>query len=712
MNFLAPLFLMGAAAIAAPILFHLIRRTTREVVAFPSLRFLQASPPRITRRSRLENLVLLALRCLALALVALAFARPYLQRPTPPANPDGTASRTLVLIDTSASMRRSGLWAEAVGKAAAQVRAAGPNDQVSIVAFDRAPRTVLSFGQWIETPANGRVAVALDALGKLSPSWFATALGPALVRAADEINEGDMPPGSMRRRIVLVSDMQEGARLDPLQSFEWPRNVEVLTDPVRPSRAGNAGLQWLPDPPDADRAAEPTVRVRVVNSPDARGERYKVAWAAQDAGPFLTTPLDVYVPPGQSRVVTLGSPTNSPDADRIVLTGDDEPFDNVVHVLPPQPVEVRVAYIGADAQGEAREPLFFLRRALPESRRQTAKVVAFAPASAPSAEAVGAARLVVVTAAVPDATADALRAAAEKGGTVVFAPGNAAAGPTLSRLVGQAGLGLSEERPPSHALLAALDFRHPLLAPFNDPRFSDFTRIHWWRYRRVSGELPPTAKVVARFDTGDPAWVDFSVGRGRVVFLASSWSVADSQFALSSKFIPWLFGLLDLAGAGLEVAAHPRVGDALALPEGRTSPVAVRQPDGVVAQAGPEVARWEVTMPGTYRVGDTVRVGVNMDPAEGRTAPLPPDRLESVGVRMDAAVSSQAAEVTRPKGVPPAAEAEGRQKWWRWLIVGALAVLVLESLVAGIQARRRPSASDPTSASASPSEPNPTPVAA
>lgn len=117
-------------------------------------------------------------------------------------------------------------------------------------------------------------------------------------------------------------------------------------------------------------------------------------------------------------------------------------------------------------------------------------------------------------------------------------------------------------------------------------------------------------------------------------------------------------------------------------------------------------------MPGTYRVGDAVRVGVNMDPAEGRTAPLPPDRLESVGVRMDAAVSSQAAEVTRPKGVPPAAEAEGRQKWWRWLIVGALAVLVLESLVAGIQARRRPSASDPTSASASPSEPNPNPVAA
>ena len=31
MNFLAPLFLLGALAVAAPVVFHLIRRTTREV---------------------------------------------------------------------------------------------------------------------------------------------------------------------------------------------------------------------------------------------------------------------------------------------------------------------------------------------------------------------------------------------------------------------------------------------------------------------------------------------------------------------------------------------------------------------------------------------------------------------------------------------------------------------------------------------------------
>ncbi|MEZ0258996.1 MAG: BatA domain-containing protein, partial [Chthoniobacter sp.] len=48
MNFLAPLFALGALAVIGPILFHLIRRTTREKTPFSTLMFLEPSPPRIT----------------------------------------------------------------------------------------------------------------------------------------------------------------------------------------------------------------------------------------------------------------------------------------------------------------------------------------------------------------------------------------------------------------------------------------------------------------------------------------------------------------------------------------------------------------------------------------------------------------------------------------------------------------------------------------
>jgi len=69
------LFLLGATAIALPIIFHLIRRTSRERMAFSSLMFLRPTPPRVTKRNRLENVFLLLLRCLVFCLLALAFAR-------------------------------------------------------------------------------------------------------------------------------------------------------------------------------------------------------------------------------------------------------------------------------------------------------------------------------------------------------------------------------------------------------------------------------------------------------------------------------------------------------------------------------------------------------------------------------------------------------------------------------------------------------------
>src|SRR3954467_10245815 len=99
MSFLAPLFLLGALAIAGPVIFHLIRRTTREVTPFSSLMFLQPTPPRVTRRSRLENLWLLLLRCLALLLLAFAFSRPlwpHAMDPSPSASNAG--KRTVLLV--------------------------------------------------------------------------------------------------------------------------------------------------------------------------------------------------------------------------------------------------------------------------------------------------------------------------------------------------------------------------------------------------------------------------------------------------------------------------------------------------------------------------------------------------------------------------------------------------------------------------------------
>ena len=134
MSFLAPLFLLGGLAIAGPVLFHLIRRNTREKFTFSSLMFLRADPPKVTRKSRLEDILLLLVRCALLAVMALAFSRPFIRQSVLPPH-DPTAGRHVVLlVDQSASMRRTGVWEKTLAQAEATLKALKPNDTLAALA--------------------------------------------------------------------------------------------------------------------------------------------------------------------------------------------------------------------------------------------------------------------------------------------------------------------------------------------------------------------------------------------------------------------------------------------------------------------------------------------------------------------------------------------------------------------------------------------------
>ncbi|UCG48348.1 MAG: BatA domain-containing protein, partial [Phycisphaerales bacterium] len=127
MSFLYPLLLAGVAAIGLPILAHMIRSKARKRVEFSSLMFVPVTLPRFSKRSRIEHVLLLILRCAVFCLLAFAFSRPFFKQ-APTENPTGLAKRTALLIDTSASMRRAGLWGGALGEARSVLKDAGPAD--------------------------------------------------------------------------------------------------------------------------------------------------------------------------------------------------------------------------------------------------------------------------------------------------------------------------------------------------------------------------------------------------------------------------------------------------------------------------------------------------------------------------------------------------------------------------------------------------------
>src|SRR3954468_5011814 len=131
MNFLAPAFLAGLAAVAVPVLIHLINRERKIVVEFPSLMFLERIPYRSVRRQKIRHLLLLIMRCVALALLVAAFARPFLQKRH--AAITGAGARELViLLDRSSSMAYADRWTKARDAAKKAVSGLGSTDRATL----------------------------------------------------------------------------------------------------------------------------------------------------------------------------------------------------------------------------------------------------------------------------------------------------------------------------------------------------------------------------------------------------------------------------------------------------------------------------------------------------------------------------------------------------------------------------------------------------
>lgn len=685
MSFLAPLYLAGLAAIALPILFHLIRRTPEGRVPFSTLMFLAPSQPRMAKRKRLEDWPLLLLRALVLLLVAFAFARPYLRQPVAAAPPAEPLESHLLLVDTSASMRRDGCWEQALAAAREHSGKLRPSDRLTVLAFDQSTRPLLSGDQWQSLSPSQRAAGVEAQLAATQPGWAGTNLGAALVAAAERLVE-EQPAGGQAKaakKIVLISDLQQGARLEALQDFEWPEDVSVEVRRVAPADPTNAAPAWAGD---ASRAVDGKLRVRVVNSADAEREQFELAWEGAEAAP-----TSAYVPPGESRIVRLeGAAVDLP---KLVLRGDVHEFDNAIYRVPAERSELEVAYLGDPQTEPDRQSLHYLERALVETPERKVRLTPHDLSTAPSLRP-ETLRLVVVGAPLPEAwrtwTLDFVTA----GGTALVVLNSAELGETAAALLGATGLICQEAPRADYSILARIDFSDPLFAPFVEPQYSDFTKIRFWRRRALSGDALQGLRTLATFDTGEPAIVEARRERGRVFALASGWHPDDSQLAMSSKFVPLVSLLLDYGRPSLSGAGGLFVGDTIALPEPAAAELSLTKPDGsVVKLAKGQAAFAAADLPGVYVTevaGKPWRFAVNVPPAESRTAPWDLDDLAQAGVRLSSEQPAPDPQVqAREQAQALAAELESRHKIWQYLAAAGLGILVSETWLAGWAARRR-----------------------
>ncbi len=658
-SFLFPLYLLGAAAIAVPILLHLRRRPPKEHLEFGSLMFLEKTPERVTRRTRLEQLLLLALRCLAVLLLAFAFGRPFLDSIRLPSEAN-TLTRAILLVDRSASMRREGLReaaAEAAREAAQSYQAGA---EVGLALFDERFDLVADLPTLAELGPGARAGAveALLAKEKHQPSWLGTDLGAAMTQAANLLLSADATRPADRREIVLIGDFQTGAKRELLQENPWPEEVKVRCIPIATREKGNVSLTLAATKPRSNIDEAEVYRVRITNSAESASANLDLRWKDRPE-----TSTEVLVAPGTSRIVTSSPRPAGAERGTLIVSGDTHLFDNEVHVSPVQPRPLRVRFVGQESDAEsAGSPLFYLRRAL-----QPTPVLQPIVSSSESVDGLdpNATEIVVAPGPWDPAAGAALHQFAERGGLILALPSSDTTSEALAALTGRADWKLSEAAVAEFSLLADLDFEHPVLEPFARAQIRDFTKIRFWKHRLLSmGETPlgDGTRILATFDGETPAFLEHRVGKGAVFAFLSGWRPEESQLALSSKFVPLLFSIFDHAGYSIRSAPTHYVGET------------------------------SYPTPGFYEElqesGQPRLVSVNLDPSEGRTDPFDP-RVEFAALGIPLLDESAAAppELSATQKLRVESEQkEAQQKLWKWLVFAALLVLILETWLAG----RRP----------------------
>lgn len=240
MSVLHPILLAaGLACVAAPVLIHILMRRRRSPVRWAAMRFVLEAYRQQRRRLRLEQMLLLAARCLLIALIALGVARPMLAGAA--GRGDSGPRDLFILIDNgiaSATLDDSGRT-ELERSRDSALQALGALDPVR---GDRAALVPMAApARPLVFPPSADLALVERRLRDLRPADSATDLPGAMAILAESGSEPPTDP----RRVALFSAFREGS-LGARGSVALPGGFDRLTlSPPAPESRTNVGLRGL-----------------------------------------------------------------------------------------------------------------------------------------------------------------------------------------------------------------------------------------------------------------------------------------------------------------------------------------------------------------------------------------------------------------------------------------------------------------------------------
>ena len=631
MTFLNPGFLFGLLGMSVPLVIHLLSRRTARRVDFSSLEFLRNLEKKSLRRVRVRQWLLLAVRMLIIAAVALAMARPTV---TSVAAGSGKARTSAVIVlDGSFSM-----GAADAGTALFEAAKQRATDVLSTLADGDEVVLLVPGAPDQGSPEFARdLAFVRERIAGAAPGLAAADLA-SVTREAFRALEGARHPN---REVHIVSDFQQSA-WDGLEGTHAPNGVGVYLHPVGEEPPPNAWIDSIDFSGQILEKGTP-IEFRVVVASGPTHPRSDVEAEMEIDGKVVDR-RHVDLAPA-SRVALSLRQTFAQDGlhlGTVLLRGATGPeADDRRRFTLRTAAAVPVLVVNGDERGG-----LYLETALAPPGSTSGS---FAVRTADTSELVSASKAreaVIVLADVErlaDRELDGIKAFLSEGGGLLVFPGPhfdaTAWGRTfLPRFLPGTLAGLAQAPEPFR--IEKLDGTHPLFDVFREGD-GGLRDVHFTRALQFRPEAGSVA--LASYSTGDAAILESALLPGRVLFFTSSIDPAWSDLPLTGAFLPLLHEavryLSESRGAGAE---HLDVGESatIRLPSVPEGGVTLVTPKGATRAVAPEpgpagyaLSVPEADEPGFYvfraASGDTIAAfAANVASRESDFARISPKEVE------------------------------------------------------------------------------------
>ncbi len=733
-GFGTPWMLAWLAAAAAPLVIHLWNRRKHREITWAAMEYLLAAIRKNSRRIRIEQWLLLAIRTLIVVFVVLAMAEPYWSLPGL-ANAPGQPTHRVLVLDGSLSMayEHDKTRFERAKEAARQIVSDSPRgDGFTLLLMAAPPRAV------INTPAF-EARIVLDEIENL------------------KLQHGG---GDLDATLVKIDEILSAARRDEPRLTR--AEVVFLTDLGRTS--------WQPELAGADAAAairararrlsEAGVALRIVDLGETKAENMAIT-ALRSSEQFATVARDITFTADirnfgveahadlpveflvdtqrvhEERVdLRAGGTATAAFAYRFDLpgnhvveariSGDALDLDNHRYFALAVKDQLRTLIVDGGSGGGNRGGSEYLVYALdPDAGRdrhgpihtQVVSESALVELDLKAYDCVFLCNVGQFTA----AEAKLLHRYAAGGGGVVFFLGDRVNAERYNQELGgetnSAGrqtprlLPARLDRPadPAQYHFDPLGYAHPIVSDFRGREDAGLLNTPIYKYFRLKLWEKSQAKVALAFDSGDPAIVEEAIGRGRAVLVALPSTVILDPTTKAvwtalpkwHSFVPLVREILATAVSGQISEANIEVGHPLQA----SAPASVSEGTLTIAssdessQTSPSI-RLSVSDDGLWNYPDSWFSGVYRASFGSDTTE---QEVFAVNVAADGDLVESNLEKADPAELPrefqlgPASHGSdhdtngqiaGRDRWHRGLLTAAACLLCLETCLAWWFGRR------------------------